>query len=174
MNQSLLFRKLSFLTLGLLATFLLISIVPILASMPCSASQIGIAETIVGNAVGRRLVGIDAQEMAGFYLPAGFLEGFASHRIQDGFIFLDVAGGLVKDDASATDFLNHEKAPGLVLNDHGDGGMGCPGHGARNLLRRWAGTFPGLAGAVVAAGECTVTVRYSPGRSPSKVQSPIR
>ena len=49
MNQSLLFRKLSFLTLGLLATFLLISIVPILASMPCSASQIGIAETIVNK-----------------------------------------------------------------------------------------------------------------------------
>ena len=49
MNQSLLFRKLSFLTLGLLATFVLISIVPILASMPCSASQIGIAETIVNK-----------------------------------------------------------------------------------------------------------------------------
>ena len=49
MNQSVLFRKLSFLTLGLLATFLLISIVPILASMPCSASQIGIAETIVNK-----------------------------------------------------------------------------------------------------------------------------
>ena len=49
MNQSVVFRKLSFLTLGLLATFLLISIVPILASMPCSASQIGIAETIVNK-----------------------------------------------------------------------------------------------------------------------------
>ena len=49
MNQSVLFRKLSFLTFGLLATFLLISGVPILASMPCSASQIGIAETIVNK-----------------------------------------------------------------------------------------------------------------------------
>jgi peptidylprolyl isomerase len=49
MNQSLVFRKLSFLTIGLLCTFLLISIVPILASMPCSASQIGIAETIVNK-----------------------------------------------------------------------------------------------------------------------------
>ena len=49
MHQSVLFRKLSFLTLGLLATFLLISIVPILASMPCSASQIGRAETIVNK-----------------------------------------------------------------------------------------------------------------------------
>ena len=49
MYQSLLFRKLSFLTLGLLATFLLLSIVPILVSMPCSASQIGIAETIVNK-----------------------------------------------------------------------------------------------------------------------------
>ena len=49
MNQSLLFRKLSFLTFGLLATFLLILVVPILASMPCSASQIGIAETIINK-----------------------------------------------------------------------------------------------------------------------------
>ena len=49
MNQSVLFRKLSFLTFGLLATFLLILVVPILASMPCSASQIGIAETIVNK-----------------------------------------------------------------------------------------------------------------------------
>ena len=49
MNQSVLFRKLSFLTLGLLATCLLISIAPILAAVPCSASQIGIAETIVNK-----------------------------------------------------------------------------------------------------------------------------
>src|SRR5690606_40643812 len=69
----------------------------------------GITEAVIGDTIGWSLVGVDAQEINRLYLPPGLFQGLPAYGIQDGLVFLNMAGGLVENHLSATDFLRSEE-----------------------------------------------------------------
>ena len=50
----------------------------------------------VAAAIGRIAPQVHAQQVPRLEVPGGFLEGFAHHRIEDGFAILDMSGRLVE------------------------------------------------------------------------------
>ncbi|MND44216.1 hypothetical protein D3C80_350470 [compost metagenome] len=80
----------------------------------------GEAHALVGHAVGRRGIQVDAGDAGQLDLPAGFLEGFAQGGLEQAFVGFQVAGGLVEHHAAFGVFLHQEKAA-LIL-DHGGHG----------------------------------------------------
>src|SRR3546814_6752953 len=73
----------------------------------------------------RRLPLIRADEGGQAYVPAGFLAGFAQRGLLQAFVGLQVAGGLVEDEAAVAVFLDAQQAA-AVDHDGGDGDVGLP------------------------------------------------
>ena len=109
----------------------------------------GEAYALVGDAVGRGGVQVDAGNGAQLDLPAGFLEGFAQGGLKQAFGGLQVPGGLVQHLAAVGLFLDQQEAA-LVLDDGRYGDMGMPAHGCllgteKASIKRNPGRRPGVS-----------------------------
>jgi hypothetical protein len=62
-------------------------------------------------------------------VPAGFFEGFAHGGLDQGFVRVEVTGGLVEYRSSVLGFFDHQEAA-VVFDDGGDGDVGFPVHRA--------------------------------------------
>ena len=85
-------------------------------------------DPLVGHAIARGGIQVDADDAGGFHVPAGFFQGFAHGGFGQGFIRVQMAGGLVEHGAAALEFFDHQEAA-VVFDDGGDGDVRLPGHG---------------------------------------------
>ncbi|MCY1239224.1 hypothetical protein D9M72_520070 [compost metagenome] len=85
------------------------------------------ADPLVGHAIARGGVEVNAQYAGRFDVPTGFLEGFAHGGFGQGFVRVQMAGGLIEHHASVLEFLDHQEAA-VVFDDGGDGDVGFPVH----------------------------------------------
>ncbi|MNE86390.1 hypothetical protein D3C80_1834860 [compost metagenome] len=87
----------------------------------------GEADALVGHTIAGGGIEVDADQAGQLDLPGGFFEGFAQCGVEQAFVGLEVAGGLVEYVLAGLELLDHEEAA-LVFDEGGDGDVGLPGH----------------------------------------------
>jgi len=96
-------------------------------------------EAQVGTAVARMPPAVYAKQGSGLNMPGGFLECFADNGVDQGFAFIEVAGGLVEHDRAFGFFFDQQEFS-VALDDRCYHHVRFPDHGeivpAPERLRR--------------------------------------
>lgn len=87
------------------------------------------AHALIGDAVARGGIQVDADQAGELDLPARFLQRLPDGGLAQVLVGLQVAGGLIEHQSACLEFLHQEEAA-LVFDYGSDGDVGCQSIGA--------------------------------------------